>query len=479
MQRTPTYSKKNIRSESKSPPKAIKISEERPSVRRLTGEFESVQVPPQVNKVLPPNPTSKIAIPQESRPHTSGMSSGKANISPKKTTFESRMDEAEECKNKAVDSLNASRNTKKEITNFVIQNIERLYKLVCEAEIEVDKLKRDGSKGKMVQRDKTFTLEDTEKKENINKDILNKIAENTQLLKENGKKIEELRKEIERNTEKTDKLTYASVVTASQNLGRVPEREAIHSMVISSEKEGETGEEILEKIRKTINAKEGWVKVERVRKAKDKKIVIGCKTKEERRKIKEKLEKAGQHFVVEDMKNKNPLLILRDVLKSNLDEDIIQALKKQNESLFDGLKEEDASVVVKYRRKARNQHNNHVVLSVSPILWKRAIEKRKLRIDLQRVSVEDQSPLVQCTSCLGYGHSKKYCKDKGGTVELCSHCGDPHMRTVCPVMLAGQPPKCINCVKATHGNCEHNAFSSECPIRKKWDEIARASVAYC
>lgn len=57
----------------------------------------------------------------------------------------------------------------------------------------------------------------------------------------------------------------------------------------------------------------GWVKVEKVRKVRNR-IVIGCKTEQERRKVKDRLEAVDEGLIVK-VKNKNPLLILRFVLK--------------------------------------------------------------------------------------------------------------------------------------------------------------------
>ena len=217
------------------------------------------------------------------------------------------------------------------------------------------------------------------------------------------------------------------------------------------------------------------MEVERVRKAKDRKIVMGCKTQEERRKIKERIEAVGQNLIVEEVKNKDPLLILKDVLLIHSNEDILKALQNQNRGVFFDLGEGERTTV-KYRKKARNPHTCHVVLSVSPMIWRRAIDAQTVRIDLQRIRVADQSPLVQCTRCLGYGHGRRFCKEPA---DLCSHCGGPHMSADCPDRRLGEKPACRNCARAGIEDHAHNAFSNECLIRKKWDALARASVAYC
>ncbi|CAH2101949.1 unnamed protein product [Euphydryas editha] len=77
-------------------------------------------------------------------------------------------------------------------------------------------------------------------------------------------------------------------------------------------------------------AKEGWVKVDRVRKARDRKVIMGFGTAEEKAKAKDGLVKEGTGLVVEDVKDRDPLLVLGGFLAVNTDGDIIKALRNQN-----------------------------------------------------------------------------------------------------------------------------------------------------
>ncbi|KAL4707217.1 hypothetical protein ACJJTC_016593 [Scirpophaga incertulas] len=72
--------------------------------------------------------------------------------------------------------------------------------------------------------------------------------------------------------------------------------------------------------------------------------------------------------------------------------------------------------------------------------------------------------------------AKKYCT---GTETRCSHCGGQHTQVECSERKEGVTPKCINCTNAGSTETAHNAFSACCPVRRKWDSIARARVAYC
>lgn len=354
--------------------------------------------------------------------------------------------------------------------------MDRLYQLVKEAEKDTNTNKPTETK------EPTKRLEP----ENLAVDatflvntgpsqIVARLEEHTQLLLANNKMMKELTETMEKQKEILEReKSYASVTATQSSL--LPQRNTLHSVVITSKNEKETGEQVLEKVRKAMDAKEGWVKVERVRKAKDSKVIMGFKTEEERNKVKDRLGKERTDLTVEEVKNKDPLLVLKDVLSVNTDEDIIKAFRNQNRGIFHDLDDKDHRMEIRYRKRARNPHTGHVVVSVSPTIWRRANETGYVHIDLQRIRVEDQSPLMQCTRCLGYGHGKRFCKE---STDICSHCGGPHLRTECAEWLAGAEPSCRNCSKAKLDTAEHNAFSPNCPIRQKWDKLARSTVAYC
>lgn len=175
-------------------------------------------------------------------------------------------------------------------------------------------------------------------------------------------------------------------------------------------------------------------------------------------------------------KNKDPLIILKEVLAINTDEDIIKAIKIQNSWLVGHIQENDWRISVKYRKKCRNPFMNDIVLQVSPKIWQTITEEGKVHIDIQRVVVRDQSPLIQCSRCLQYGHGRKLCKEHE---DLCSHCSGPHLRKDCHLWIAGTAPACHNCQLAKKDNNEQNTFDKNCPVRIKWDNLARSSTAYC
>ena len=203
----------------------------------------------------------------------------------------------------------------------------------------------------------------------------------------------------------------------------------LHSLIVSSDDGNDTSSTVVDKIRIAVDARQTGIRVVKVRKTKDQKVVIGCRTRGELEVVKNRLGGSAAGLKIQEAVNRDPLVMLADVLSYNTDDDVARAILKQNQHLLGELKKEEVRVAVKYRKRARSPHECHVVVQVSPPVWQILTRAGRAHIDLQRVRVYDQTPLVQCTKCLGFGHGRKYCTGKD---DLCSHCGDAHLRAECP-----------------------------------------------
>ncbi|CAG9782426.1 unnamed protein product [Diatraea saccharalis] len=285
------------------------------------------------------------------------------------------------------------------------------------------------------------------------------------------KKLVEIGNTKERTvTEHTDtKTTYAEVLRERKT--RVPK--TLHSIIISSDNYMDTAEDVLNKAKERIEAKKEGLRIDRIRKCKDARIIIGCETTEQINKIEDKI-KHSKGLKVEKITNKDPLVIIKDIFNGIEDEEMLKAVKDQNSSIFQGLNEEETKMRIKFKKSARNRNTTHVALQIKPVLWQRMTGAGYLHIDLQRVRVEDQSPVIQCTKCLEFGHGRKFCTE---SADRCSHCGGSHHRTDCPDRDE-KPPRCHNCSRSELQDTSHNTFARECPVRAKWDFLARATTAY-
>lgn len=460
-------------------------------VRKSIGEWETVK-----SKSKSPNPltsskkvTVQVAGPSKSKPALSQESGEQSRIPtteamgspPSKKVYPSLVAEARACLTKAKLFLRASKTMKTESKDGVIIAVDRLYQLVKESEAQRDERggsqsKKRGGEGEegpmLVPLPSPHTAPAPAKDDS---DLIRSMEEHSRLIRENSEKMEALQITLQNHRVALEGASYASVAAGSGR-GKIPEQTTLHSVVVTSKDETESGEEVLDRIRKAVNAKEGGVIVDKIRKAKDRKVIVGCRSDEERQKVKERLKAAGDYLNVEEIQNKDPLLILKDVLTYNSDDDILRAMRNQNERIFRDLDTHEDRVEIRYKKKTRNPLMNHIVIRVSPKLWARMRDVESIQIELQRIHVADQSPLVQCSLCLGYGHGRRFCKE---TVEKCCHCTGPHKKADCPDWLAGVAPTCSNCVHAKLNQVVHNAFSQDCPIRRKWDALARATTAYC
>ncbi|XP_063378586.1 uncharacterized protein LOC134665540 [Cydia fagiglandana] len=462
-------------------------------VRRSIGEWEAsgkqkqgqspTAAPPPAKEALeaPGKDLLRLTSPQGQR--VAQVKVGEAKTSPITCI---KTAEARRLMEKAKNQLDLSGNIKKEMKASVKEIIEKLYKMVKDLELEKKRLEMprlsSATTPKLTNTANTTFTVTPEPDQCFPKNILTKLEEQTKLIEENGKKMDELRASMETQKETLGRMattaTYASVAAASPNsapgAGPTLRRGTLHSVVVTSKDETETGDEVLDKIRKAVDAKDGWITVERVKKAKDRKVVMGLATREEREKIKDRLAKEVTNLIVEDVKNKDPLLILRSVLSINTDEDVLKALRNQNRDIFRDLGEEEDRVSIKYRKRARNPHTGHIVISVSPIIYQRAINRGNVHIDLQRIKVEDQSPLVQCTRCLGFGHGKRFCTEQ---TDLCGHCGGPHLKTECEEWLAKIPPRCHNCFEQQWLTTAEGTKKVQTPYRVAQANLQRKKLA--
>ncbi|GBP08080.1 hypothetical protein EVAR_39397_1 [Eumeta japonica] len=184
-----------------------------------------------------------------------------------------------------------------------------------------------------------------------------------------------------------------------------------HTLIISSKCENHTAEQVVVRLRGVVDAREMGVAVDRLRKAGNQKVVMSRSSAEDALKIEERLKIRGADIKVTKGEKKLPTVVIRDVPKVNTDEDIVRSLRTQNKHIADGLDWSRERAKVCYRRRARNDLECHPVLEVTTELYKRLIKAAYVYVGLQRRPVWDQSPLAQCSNCLGYGHSRRFCKE--------------------------------------------------------------------
>ncbi|CAG9790304.1 unnamed protein product [Diatraea saccharalis] len=109
-------------------------------------------------------------------------------------------------------------------------------------------------------------------------------------------------------------------------------------------------EDVIQKAKKRINVKQEGIRVDRIRKCKDARVIIGCEEKNQLEAIEEKLTQ-GKELKVEKVKNKDPLVILKDVFNDIEDKDLLIAIKEKNKRIYGELPEDDTITKIKFKKR--------------------------------------------------------------------------------------------------------------------------------
>ncbi|CAG4957621.1 unnamed protein product [Parnassius apollo] len=106
-----------------------------------------------------------------------------------------------------------------------------------------------------------------------------------------------------------------------------------HTLIITSTDSKNTAENIIERIREALDTKKTGAKVDRVRKAKNQKVILSCNTKEDLNLVQNRV-KTNKSLKVEVARTNNPLAIIRDVLSYHTDVEIVENILAQNKHLL-------------------------------------------------------------------------------------------------------------------------------------------------
>lgn len=244
---------------------------------------------------------------------------------------------------------------------------------------------------------------------------------------------------------------------------------ARYSVVVESADPRHCGDDIVNYIKKRVDVVELGVGINGVKKMKNQRVMISCDSEGDRRTLSHAIAQSGDKLTVSQPTIKNPLLKLMGVANDLSDQKLEEAIVKQNLKLLADITSECPMPKVVRRTKARTNELSNVIIEIGPQHWK-ALVNQRIRIGYQVVKAVDQSPVIQCYKCLGFGHRAGTCRGE----LICGYCAGSHDTRKCEDR-SNKDAKCANC--ETENN--HPAYSQTCPVWQKWDRIARTTVSYC
>lgn len=81
------------------------------------------------------------------------------------------------------------------------------------------------------------------------------------------------------------------------------------------------------------------------------------------------------------------MVCIRGVLSSYSDDEIVDLLKAQNKHLLQNIAVGEQVIKMRYRKRARNPHECHPVLELSPKLWQCLTQVEKIHIGIKRCPI--------------------------------------------------------------------------------------------
>lgn len=230
----------------------------------------------------------------------------------------------------------------------------------------------------------------------------------------------------------------------------------------------------LEDIKKSVNPSSISARVNNIVQLKnDGAISISCSNKQSAVRIeKEILEKLGSNYEVRVSNSRKPKILVVGMNEEINKEDIVLAIKSQNDVNFEELN------CVKVYRSFKNPKIFNAIIEMDGKAFEHCLRIGKINIMWDRCSVYESMSVLRCLKCGGFNHKALNC-----TVgALCYKCGvgDGHIAKNCMEVEI----KCINCVKAKKDlnlkdlDVKHNTWSSECPMYKRKVNAERSKTMY-
>lgn len=264
---------------------------------------------------------------------------------------------------------------------------------------------------------------------------------------------------------------------ASAQARRIPEKTGPTITVYPAENAKEslkTAEATKNKLKTVINPAKLQMQVSGLRKVGNAGVVIRTGTKEAAEALKQagpKLKEAGLRVV--ERKAQFPLVALKNLEDKDVSfDDLMDSLHEQN---FGGdqdwsLEKLKGSCKLAFKKTARYNSTTYV-LECKPALRQALVEKGRIFLGWESITVEDFLNVTCCYRCQMYGHPAKACKAEKPT---CSNCGtEGHRFSECTSKVTN----CGTC-KRLKREANHRTNSRDCPARRHAEERLINNINY-
>lgn len=399
---------------------------------------------------------------EESTSRRSSMSSGTGNTWPelegrrggqKRRKMEEDIRDLEERET-------AKENERKETIEYVSKQREELEKFLF---LESNKISRPAIK---------YILEKWRLMETRMTEL---ISKQSQL----NEKIETLSKEkmTTKNKESYAEITQIKERFTKKDKNRDKYKNKADRIIIikpKDNKENTTIEEIKNKFLETIKSRRDDIRINNIRKTREKGILIETEDREDITMIK-KMDLDKVELKTELPRKVGPSIIIYDVNKDMTTEEIRKDIWNKNLKRY-GLSQEVYDSKINFRLKLKNKNPtlSNWVLEVPARVFHILTERKKIYIEWQSHSVKEYINIARCFKCFGFGHIANKCTSEH---QYCGHCGEKeHIYKECK--KRSENPKCVCCIKNKRKNIGHNVKDKKCPEYVRQLERYKDRITY-
>lgn len=247
------------------------------------------------------------------------------------------------------------------------------------------------------------------------------------------------------------------------------------TVIIKPKNASQESKKTLEVVQRYVDPAALEVGINEIRTVKDGGVVIKCNSKEEIKKIKSVAEKKmGKSYKVNTPELKNPNIKVLDIGREMTNEELLEAIKKQNVYI----NHDYLSLSIKVIKRMKTKWM--AIIECDPVTFKRIMDANGLFIDWSRCRVYEYINIYRCFKCGGFDHKANECTKSGSRCLRCAEAVSGHdngNQCDCETL------KCLNCIEAnevlkTDFNIFHSIFDVSCPVLLKKTEIQRKKIKY-
>lgn len=256
-----------------------------------------------------------------------------------------------------------------------------------------------------------------------------------------------------------EKTTYADITRGDMipkiSVGARDVR-PVKSLVVVRPPEGvmNTKEELV----KIINPVADKLKIKNVRRMGSRGVLLEAASEDDVEKVIGHPGLIEKGFKMDRPGRRVPRILIYDVDKNLTEQEIVEAIILQNESIFDVCPDFKSKFKLKFKSGRMREDLVNWVAEVSPEVRTLLRKLDRLFIGWRACRVQDFVMVSRCYKCQMYGHVAKYCRQN---MMICGHCGeDGHEMKTCP--KGQENPNCVLCKRAKKP-CDHSINSRECP----------------